>query len=453
MPEHALCVAKFGGTSVADYAAMSRCAAIVANDPHTRVVVVSAPSGVTNHLVALSQIALQGGDREHYVTAISAKIHAILYDLQADDALRATINALLQDLDILTQMLSRAYSEQLVDELLSFGERLSVPLLTAVLQQQGVNAIAVDARKIVITNSQYGKAEPHINRIAEKVQTDVAPLCVDQVVVMAGFIGSNSKGITTTLGRGGSDYTAALIGEALQASAVHIWTDVAGIYATDPRLEPSATAIAEITFSEAAELATFGAKVLHPATLWPAVRQAIPVFVGSSVAPQEKGTWIRPNLPDTLPSIRALALRKNQTLLTVHSLSMLHAQGFLAKVFTVLAEYHISIDLITTSEVSVAMTIDNHTQISQDVIEALEALGNIQVTLEQDLALVAVIGNRLQHTAGVSGRVFQTVEQYNLRLLCHGASEHNLCFLVAEADGPTCIQALYQQFFTQGVPA
>ena len=453
MPEQSICVAKFGGTSVADYTAMSRCAAIVANDPNTRVVVVSAPSGVTNHLVALSQIALQGGDREAYVAAISAKIHDILYDLHADDALRATINALLQDLEVLTQMLSRAYSEQLVDELLSFGERLSVPLFTAVLQQQGINAVAVDARKIVMTNSQYGKAEPQINRIAEKVQADVAPLCVDQVVVMAGFIGSNSKGITTTLGRGGSDYTAALMGEALQASAVHIWTDVAGIYETDPRLEPSATAIEEITFSEAAELATFGAKVLHPATLWPAVRQAIPVFVGSSLAPQEKGTWIRPSLPETLPSIRALALRKNQTLLTVHSLSMLHAQGFLAKVFTVLAEHHISIDLITTSEVSVAMTIDNHTQISQDVIEALEALGNIQVTLEQDLALVAVIGNRLQHTAGVSGRVFQTVEHHNLRLLCHGASEHNLCFLVAEADGPACIKALYQQFFTQGAPA
>ena len=450
MSTQKLTVAKFGGTSLANFTAMSRCAAIVADDVNTQVVVVSAPSGVTNHLVALSHIALNGGDRKSYLAQINVKIQAIVEELNATDDLRNTIQTLLADLEVLTQMLCRAYSEQLVDELLSFGERFSVPLFTAVLQKHGVNAIEMDARKVIVTNSHYGNAEPQINRIAEHAQQHIAPLLSHYVVIMAGFIGSNSQGITTTLGRGGSDYTVSLIAEALTADAVKVWTDVAGIYEIDPRLKPGAKAITEITFSEAAELATFGAKVLHPATLWPAMRQAIPVFVGSSIEPQQKGTWIRPTLPNHLPCVRALALRKSQTLLTVHSLNMLHAQGFLAKVFTVLAEHHISIDLITTSEVSVAMTVDNYTRIDQEVIEALEALGNIKVILENGLALVAVIGNRLQHTPGVSGRVFQTVANVNIRLLCHGASEHNLCFLVAEADGPTCIHALHRHFFNQG---
>lgn len=449
MSQQTLTVAKFGGTSLADFVAMSRCAAIVANDVNTQVVVVSAPSGVTNYLVALSQIALNGGDRKSYLAQINARIETIVKEIKATDDLRNTIQALLVDLEILTQMLCRAYSKQLVDELLSFGERFSVLLFTAVLQKHGVNAIAIDARKIIVTNSHYGNAEPQINRIAKHAKQHITPLLSEHVVIVAGFIGSNSKGITTTLGRGGSDYTAALLAEALQADTVKVWTDVAGIYEIDPYLKPGANAIAEITFSEAAELATFGAKVLHPATLWPAMRQSIPIFVGSSIKPQQQGTWICSTVPDHLPSIRALALRKSQTLLTVHSLTMLNAHGFLARVFNVLAEHRISIDLITTSEVSVAMTVDNHTQIGEEVIAALEVLGNIKVTLENGLALVAVIGNRLQHTPGVSGRVLQTIANVNIRLLCHGASEHNLCFLVAEAHGPACIQALYQHFFNQ----
>ncbi len=288
------------------------------------------------------------------------------------------------------------------------------------------------------TNDRFGRAEPDVAALAELAALQLLPRLNEGLVITQGFIGSENKGRTTTLGRGGSDYTAALLAEALHASRVDIWTDVPGIYTTDPRVVSAAKRIDEIAFAEAAEMATFGAKVLHPATLLPAVRSDIPVFVGSSKDPRAGGTLVC-NKTENPPLFRALALRRNQTLLTLHSLNMLHSRGFLAEVFGILARHNISVDLITTSEVSVALTLDTtgststgDTLLTQSLLMELSALCRVEV--EEGLALVALIGNDLSKACGVGKEVFGVLEPFNIRMICYGASSHNLCFLVPGED-------------------
>jgi aspartate kinase len=271
------------------------------------------------------------------------------------------------------------------------------------------------------------------------------------LVITQGFIGSEREGRTTTLGRGGSDYTAALLGEALNAARVDIWTDVPGIYTTDPRVVPTAKRIDEITFEEAAEMATFGAKVLHPATLLPAVRRGIPVFVGSSKDPAAGGTRVC-NETRNPPLFRALALRRKQTLLTLHSLNMLHTFGFLAELFNILARHNVSVDLITTSEVSVALTLDttgststSASLLTQALLTELSSLCRVEV--EEDLALVAIIGNQLSKACGVGKEVFGVLDPFNLRMICYGASSYNLCFLVPGNDAESVVRTLHRNLF------
>jgi len=270
-------------------------------------------------------------------------------------------------------------------------------------------------------------------------------------VVTQGFIGAEAKGRTTTLGRGGSDYTAALLGEALSVARVDIWTDVPGIYTTDPRVVPAAKRIDRITFEEAAEMATFGAKVLHPATLLPAVRRGIPVFVGSSKDPAAGGTLVC-NTTVNPPLFRALALRRKQTLVTLHSLSMLHSHGFLAEVFGILARHNVSVDLITTSEVSVALTLDTTGSTSSgasllttSLLTELSSLCRVEV--EENLALIALIGNKLSQASGVGKEVFGVLDPFNIRMICYGASSYNLCFLVPGNDADQVITTLHRNLF------
>jgi len=262
-------------------------------------------------------------------------------------------------------------------------------------------------------------------------------------------VGSDNDGYTTTLGRGGSDYSAALLAEAADATMVEIWTDVKGLYTTDPRLVEQAQPIAELAFAEAAELATFGAKVLHPKTLWPAMRANIPVFIGSTLTTEAstEGTVIRREVTQQR-SYTALALRKNQTLLKITSPDMLYSYGFLAKVFALLAEHKISVDLVTTSEISVALTLDergSEQALSEQALKALKSLGRIEVTT--DLSLVAVVGRQLNQELHVAATVFAGLGDLNVRLICHGASPHNLCILVDDRDGSVAVQRLHRQLF------
>lgn len=440
-------VAKFGGTSVADFAAMSRCADIVLADPAIRLVVVSASSGVTNLLVAITKEDIIEGRFAHY-TGIERITYAVLEKLQQQAAVGAAIEQLLLELKTLIGR-TVAFTDSEKDLVQSFGERLSSVLFAQVLAERGAAVSSFDVRQVLRTDSRFGKGEPQIAQIAALSAQYLTPLLQSQIIVTQGFIGADSSNQTTTLGRGGSDYSAAILGEAIGAKVVQIWTDVVGIFTTDPRLTPDARCIPEISFDEAAEMATFGAKVLHPATLIPAMRQNIPVFVGSSREPEAGGTWISKQV-DARPSYRAIALRKNQTLITVKSPAMLHAAGFLTRVFAILSQHQISVDLVTTSEISVALTLDDApgSAFGTAIEPALAALREFsEVTVEQGLSLVAVIGNHLHSTRGITGSLFQALEQINMRLICHGASRHNLCFLVQDNEAPGVVKELHQALF------
>jgi len=452
-------VAKFGGTSLANYQAMSRCADIVLASSKTRLVVVSASSGVTNLLVSLGAGKLSEQERVDAIEQIRTIQQAIIEQLSLSQTQLDHIETLLVKIDELSETAIKAQSESdkslksLNDEILSFGEQLSSLLFTQVLVERGEKVSWFDVREVMRTSSDFGKAQLDIDEIKSLVSAKLLPKLAQEVVVTQGFIGADAQGRTTTLGRGGSDYSAALLGEAVAAEQINIWTDVTGIFTTDPRITSQAYALEEISFNEAAEMATFGAKVLHPSTLIPAMRQNIPVFVGSSRDPSAGGTMVR-NETQSKPVYRAIALRREQTLVTVTSMDMLHAPGFLARVFTILAKHNISIDLVTTSEVSVALTLDDtgfnssgRSQLSEELIDELKQI--CQVKIEQNLALIALIGNAIDSSYGVGTRLFSTLHDVNVRMICQGASSHNLCFLVEEAQAIDVVSRLHQSMFKQ----
>lgn len=443
-------VAKFGGTSVADFDAMSRSADIVLSNPDVRLVILSASAGITNLLVALAD-GCEPDTRTLHLDEIRRIQYNILAKLSDPAVIREEIDRMLENIAMLSEAASLATSAALTDELVSHGELMSTLLFVELLRQRLVAVEWFDVRKIMRTNDRFGRAEPDTHALAELAQAQLAPRIEHAIIVTQGFIGSESKGRTTTLGRGGSDYTAALLGEALNVSRIDIWTDVPGIYSTDPRVVPGAKRIDKIAFEEAAEMATFGAKVLHPATLLPAVRSDIPVFVGSSKDPAAGGTLVC-NETYNPPLFRALALRRKQTLLTLHSLNMLHARGFLAEVFNILARHNISVDLITTSEVSVALTLDTtgSTSIGDSLLTSslLTELSSLcRVEVEENLALVAIIGNNLSQACGVGKEVFGVLDPFNIRMICYGASSHNLCFLVPGTDAEKVVQTLHHNLF------
>ncbi|MCR3907320.1 lysine-sensitive aspartokinase 3 [Aeromonas hydrophila] len=442
-------VAKFGGTSVANAAAMNNCADVVLANPATRVVVLSASAGVTNLLVALAQGDLDEAGQEAQLARLTEIQQAILTELGDPSDLSDLIHGQLGEIRTMARQAHLHTDTELADRLIACGELMSTRLFTELLRQRGVKACWQDARQLLRTDSRFGKASVDLATTRALCQAALGPLLGDSLIITQGFIGADGDGRTTTLGRGGSDYSAALLAEALDAGTIEIWTDVPGIYTTDPRLVTRARPIPEISFVEAAEMATFGAKVLHPATLQPAVRQDIPVFVGSSKDPAAGGTWIRASTR-TNPLFRAVALRRNQVLVTLHSLNMFHAYGFLAEVFGILARHRISVDLITTSEVSVSLTLD-HTgsQSNGEPIlgdKVLAELGQLcKVQVETGLALVALIGNRMSEAAGVGSQVFDAIREHNIRMICYGASAHNLCFLVKEDEAGHIVNRLHQE--------
>lgn len=446
-----LSVAKFGGTSVANHAAMTACAKIVIADPNTRVVVLSASAGVTNLLVALAN-GCDATQRAKLIGEVRQIQENILAELKNANIIRAEVETLLENIESLSEAASLATSAALTDELISHGEMISTKIFVQILCELNVQATWMDVRTLVTTNSNFGKAAPD-DELTQKNSDNVLKPLIDrgELVITQGFIGRDLQGRTTTLGRGGSDYSAALLAEVLNAKDVLIWTDVAGIYTTDPRIVPTAQRIDTMSFAEAAEMATFGAKVLHPATLLPAVRSNIPVYVGSSKAPQDGGTWVTRD-PQPRPTFRAIALRRDQTLLTLSNLNMLHAQGFLANLFNILAKHKISVDTITTSEVSVALTLDKTGSassgadlLSNDLLTALSEVCTVKV--DTGLSLVALIGNDLHIAAGVAKRIFTELEQYNVRMISYGASTNNVCMLVHSSQADDIVRVLHKELF------
>lgn len=433
---------------MADATAMRRCAAIVGGDPDKKIVVVSATSGTTNLLTEF--IADVGKEmRADIAKQIRDKHLSICDQITESDELKRHIEPVLILLDEFAST-NRIMTPMLCDEILSVGERLSSEIFAAILREEtGEDVICFDVRKVIRTDQNYRSAEPDIEATSKNYEETLAEITGVSRVVTQGFIGADEFGNTTTLGRGGSDYSAALLAEAADADVLEIWTDVTAIYTTDPRIVKAAKPITEISFDEAAELSVFGAKVLHPATMVPAIRKNIRVYVGSSIHPEKPGTWI---VKETKSKsvIRAISLRRNQTLLTVHSLDMLHRFGFLAKLFQVLSDHKISVDLVTTSEVSVALTLDSDLhapgkqKLTEEVLAELRSF--CEVNIERNLALIALVGNNMDATAGLSGPVFGSLLDINVRLICHGASSHNLCFLVDEKVAEDVVNVLHNKF-------
>jgi aspartate kinase len=445
----ALNVAKFGGTSVATYESMGNCAKIIANNSNTRIVVVSASAGVTNHLVALANTALTSQQIEEIIESIKVIELAIVTKLKKPEEVSNKLNALLVELSDLAKHEEINFRDDLKDALVSMGERMSSLLFAAVLREFAVSASNFDVRKVMRTDSRFTQAAPDLGVIRKLAQSLLIPELYTSVIVTQGFVGADEQGRTTTLGRGGSDFTAALLAEAIDAETCEIWTDVIGVYTTDPRITDKARPLPELSFEEAAEMATFGAKVLHPATMEPALRQNIKVFVGSSGEPDKGGTWIVRDCEHE-PSYRAITRRKDQVMVTVKTPKMMYAQGFLQSVFTIIAKHNLSVDLVTTSEISVSFTLDNPPNSVSEKMnkQTLAELSTIcDVTVEHGYDVVTVVGNNMHSSTGVSSRIFEAVTDFNLRMICFGANPHNLSFVVSNIDSEDVVKVLHKALF------
>ncbi|HEP1894918.1 TPA: lysine-sensitive aspartokinase 3 [Kluyvera cryocrescens] len=443
-------VAKFGGTSVADFDAMNRSASIVLADPNVRLVVLSASAGVTNLLVELSE-GLESHLQFDKLETLRTIQYNIISRLKNPSIISTEIDNLLENIGRLAHIAMTSPSTALSDELVSHGELMSSLLFTEVLRERGVEASWFDARSVMRTDSNYGCAEPDVTTLAELAELHLRPRIEQAIMITQGFIGRDESGHTTTLGRGGSDYTASLLGEALHAARVDIWTDVAGIYTTDPRIAPKAKRIDSISFSEASDMAAYGAKVLHPATLMPAMRKNIPVFVGSSKDTAAGGTLVCCTTENP-PSYRAVAVRRKQTLVRLHSLNAQPSYRFLAQIFALLEQHTVAADLVTTSENSIALALDSTNATSGEDPTLTTALftalsSHCRVEVESGLALITLIGNQLTQASSVCKDVFAHFDEHAVRMICHGASSNNLCFLLPGDVADSAVKALHQRLF------
>jgi aspartate kinase len=448
-------VMKFGGTSVADAAAFENVARIVAaRREASPVVVVSAMSGVTDTLLGATITAV-----EQNVDNAIASLDKVFsrHKAAAKDLLSAfNANEFANHIDStadhaggLLQAIAKSSSERgaIQDSVVSLGESLSSALLAELLNERGVNARQVDARRCIITNEEYTCAAPLMHETFAHTQNELRPFLESRVVpVLGGFIGSTTSGATTTLGRGGSDYTAALIGAALGANEIQIWTDVTGVLTADPRVVPEAQTIDRLSYSEAAELAYFGAKVLHPKTIQPAIENCIPVRICNSRAPEESGTLVGPQTETSARTLKAIAHKTGVTTVQITSARMLGAYGFLRALFEVFDRHRTVIDVVTTSEVSVSLSLDDATRLPA-IVEELEQLGTVSV--EKGRAILCVVGEGLRGTPGIAAKVFSTISDINVTLISQGASSINCTFAIEEERVNEAVNRLHEAFFAR----
>jgi len=454
-------VMKFGGTSVEDATAILRTASIVEGRVAKGlrpVVVVSAMAKVTDQLLACAAAALAGrGDREAALEVV-ARLRARHLQVAGElvkgerlDLLQLDITRAFDGLEELVRGIAVVgeLTARTADLIVSFGERLSSVMVTAAFAERGLNSVHVDAREVILTDDHYGKAAPDEHAIERALREKTLPLIsAGSVPVMGGFIGS-CNGITTTLGRGGSDYTAALVGGGLHAGAIEIWTDVDGIMTTDPRICPDALRVRTISFEEAAELAYFGAKVLHPATILPAVQKNIPVFVLNSRNATNEGTRITATPPPCASPFKSIAAKKKLTIIDIVASRMLLAHGFLKMVFDIFDKHKCAIDMVSTSEVSISITVD-----SRESLPAIcEELGRIaDVKYESDKALICLVGEDIRGQSGIAAQVFAAIAHVNIRMISQGASEINMSFMINEEDVEEAVRSLHKKFFVAPDP-
>jgi len=446
-------VLKFGGTSVGDAEAIARTGRIVSTRADQgAVVVVSALAGVTNTLIALAEQAAKGhligalGTVESLRTRHMEQATLLLGDGERATETIAELSAMADELAHLAEALATLgdLTPRSMDAMTSFGEKMSSLLCVAAFQQQGIPAVHVDACTVMITDATFTRAEPQPDAIAEACRQSVLPLVREgKVPVLGGFIGSSQgTGITTTLGRGGSDYSASLFGAAMRADAIEIWTDVDGILTADPRVVPQSTVLEQIAFDEAAELASFGAKVLHPNTIAPAVRLGIPVYVLNSRRPEGKGTKITFEAPKR--AVSAIAGKNDVTLIKVGSPRMLLTEGFLRSLFDVFERHRTSVDVVATSEVSVSLTVDDASQIDV-IVSDLRRLGD--VTLERNRGIVAVVGGAIAQGGHAMSRALEAMGDVRVHMLSLSATGINLTMVVDDDQVQPAMRRLHSAFF------
>ena len=443
---------KFGGTSVGDVAAFERVFHIVSTQIERHpVVVVSAMTKVTDALLAAFELAKKG-DTDEAVALLAPHFERHLevtrqFDLPASSPFYGELEYAREELaDLLKRVSRRSLPlSMLKDAVVSYGEQLSSRLLAEVMKAKGINARQVDSRRLIVTDDEYGAAQPIWDETEKLIKLELEPMiAAGEVPILGGFIAANRGGETTTLGRGGSDYSAALVAAALHASELQIWTDVTGVMTCDPRICGEARTIPILSYEEAAELAYFGAKVLHPKTIKPAVDSSIPVRVCNTFEPDEIGTMVLAASAEAPNKIKSIAHKKNITILRITSARMLGSFGFMSALFQVFERYRTVIDVVSTSEVSVALTLDNADSLEQ-IVNELSRLGEVEV--ENGYAVICVVGEGLRDSTGHASKVFSTIQDVNVALISHGASSVNLTFVIKEEQAADVIKRLHEELF------
>jgi aspartate kinase len=441
-------VMKFGGTSVESAEAIQRVTGIVKSRLDRKpIVVVSAMGKTTNRLLKIADLAV-GGHREEALRELMA-----LRDFHMrESGMERTIDEHFQELSELVKGLAvlGELTPRSIDAISSFGERLSSLIVTNYFQHHGLNAVHVDSRKMIVTDHRHTQAIPLFDATYSKLAATIPALAKQHVVVMGGFIASTENGVTTTLGRGGSDFTASIVGAGIGAEEIQIWTDVDGMLTADPTVIPGAHRVKVISFTEAAELAYFGAKVLHPATVMPAIDRNIPVMILNSRRPQVEGTRIQSATVPSKNVVKSIACKGKVMVLNIRSTRMFMAHGFMRRIFEVFDRNQTSVDMVATSEVSVSLTIDHPERLDTIVTELREFA---EVSVDENQAIICIVGENIRHTPGVAARVFNALGGINVRMLSQGASALNIGFVVAGADLAAAVQALHTEFFTDLDPA
>src|SRR5215467_10594853 len=448
-------VMKFGGTSVESTGAIERVARIVTSRlKQSPVVVVSAMAKVTDQLVTMGQEAATGNcDASLTLLAALRERHLVtsreLLGIKRSATLAPRLEAHFSKLENFLRGLAavRELTPRGSDYLLSFGELLSSIIVADAFTVRGLNAAWVDSRECLVTDSSFTRAVPQMAETREHCKKKIATLVAKKrIPVLGGFIAATAEGIPTTLGRGGSDYSAAIFGAALDADKIEIWTDVEGMMTTDPRLCPEARTITQISFNEAAELAYFGAKVLHPATLLPAIHKDIPVYVLNSRNLKSTGTEITAHAPPSRDTFRAITAKTGISIVNVVASRGVGVHAFLRSVFETMDRHSASVDIVAISEVSLSFTMESK-RLPQALLNDLEQIA--EVNCEQNQAIICLVGEDIHGKPGIAASVFNTVAEagVNIRMISQGASEINISFVISEADVPKAVRHLHEHFF------
>jgi aspartate kinase len=446
---------KFGGTSVADPDAIDRLIGIVgrqqARTKSAPLVVVSALSGVTDTLVAIAQLA-EDGASERAAAEVQALLErhlsvATAVTSESRTRLLADVRCEIEELNGLVHALSvlREVSPRSRDAVHAVGELVSSRIVAAAFTDHGIASRWVDARTVLITDAEHNAAAPDMTETCDRARERVAPLLAEgKVVVLGGFIGATANGITSTLGRGGSDYSAAILGACLGVDEIQIWTDVDGMLTADPRIVPQPRLVPQLSFAEASELAYFGAKVLHPSTILPAVAKNIPVRILNSRRPENTGTLITAEGRPAEGQLTALACKRDVTVIDITSTRMLMAHGFLRRLFEVFERFKTAVDVVTTSEVSVSVTVDD-TRRLEAILDNLHNFA--EASCEREMAIICAVGENLRADPTLFGRAVTSLDRIPLRLVSQAASRRNITFVMRDADVAHAMMRLHETFF------